>query len=280
MEDLDYDGYLDAYVRMDGLNASFTSRDCGQMTSLEFKKNNLNLINTIARRKEAYHKAFFNEEDKATDTEASSQEGISTIHDFNVELTDEMKDMLVYDWYNKNSFVDHVVTEFDQKKFVDCAFHELSDFTNSPADIKSGKSTLSFSRNGGIYLDGKHNSQIVKKYEFVDNGINFEIQLNTDCPCNLVYVLEMNFHFWDMENISINSEKSGNINKGASFKITDGLSAEIEITFEQTQEVFSSVFSTVSQSEKGVDLTAQGVSLFIPISFSKKLSLKGRLEVN
>ena len=103
------------------------------MTTLELKRNNVNLINTVSRRREAYHAAF------TQDKKHEAESGISTIHDLNVEITDEMKSLLVYDWYNKNSFIDHVVEKFSKEELASCSFKELSDFTNSPAEMVAGK---------------------------------------------------------------------------------------------------------------------------------------------
>ncbi len=271
--DLDYDGYDDAYIRMENFNASFTSRDCGQMTTLELKRNNVNLVNTIARRKEAYHAALLKEKT------GDDKSGISTIHDLNVEITDEMRSLLVYDWYNKNSFIDHVTEEFDAEQFALCAFGEMSDFTNQPAEMTAEERTLTFKRSGGIYHDGRaHKAEIVKKYSFEDNGIDFEIDIRTDCPAELVYVCEMNFHLWDMTGITVNGEACGVCHKGGNFEITDGITGKI-ILNTNSKGAESYVFSTVSQSEKGVDLTAQGLSLFIPMKFKGNVRFSGRITV-
>ncbi|QAR34525.1 DUF1926 domain-containing protein [Geovibrio thiophilus] len=272
--DLDYDGYDDAYVRTETFNASFTSRDCGQMTTLELKRNNVNLINTISRRKEAYHAMLL--KDRAEDELKS---GISTIHDLNVEITDEMKAMLVYDWYNKNSFIDHVTPEFDGEKFASCSFSELSDFTNQPAEMTAGEDTLTFSRSGGIYHNGKgYNAEIIKKFTFSGEGMEFETELTTDCPAELTYVCEMNFHLWNMAGVTVNGGESGSFHKGGTFDITDGITGTVTVET-NAEGASSNVFYTVSQSEKGVDLTAQGVSLFIPVKFRGKAELTGRLKV-
>lgn len=271
--DLDYDGYDDAYVRMSLFNASFTSRDCGQMTTLELKRNNVNLINTISRRKEAYHAMLLKEKN-----EDEQKSGISTIHDLNVEITDEMKAMLVYDWYNKNSFIDHVVSEFEAEKFASCSFAELSDFTNQPAEMTAEADSLTFRRKGGIYHSGvTYSAEIIKRYSFTDEAVEFETELVTDCPAELTYVCEMNFHLWDMTSITVNGEKCGMCHKGGSFEITDGITGRI-ILETDAGSAASDIFSTVSQSEKGVDLTAQGVSLFIPVRFKGRAGFAGRLR--
>lgn len=270
-EDLDYDGYADAYVRTEGFNASFTSRDCGQMTTLELKRNCVNFINTIARRKEAYHTALLRDKSENSD----AQSGISTIHDMNVDITDEMKSMLVYDRYNKNSFMDHVTESFGLNAFASCAFNELADFADSPAEMTADGTSLSFTRRGAVNHNGtEYPAELNKRYGFKGDGIEFEINLTTECEAELVYVCELNFHFWEMKSINLSGEK------GTHFTLTDGVTGIVSLETAEEVEVSSRVFSTLSQSEKGVDLTEQGVSLFIPLKFKGEATLKGVLKIS
>jgi hypothetical protein len=275
--DFGYDGYDEAYIRTEKYNAMFTARDCGQMVSFELKDKNFNIINTLARRKEAYHSAF---EEQPESEEVQAHEGISTIHSLNVEITDEMREKLVYDWYNKNCFVDHVVAGFIPKDFAACSFGELSDLANTPAEIKALTNSLEAERKGGLYVGGeKYELNIKKKYTFEPEGMAFEIELETAFGGELDYVLELNFHFMHMKEILLNGKSVEEaVADGVSFTLTDGIcTATAEVS--TSTEASANVFSTVSQSEKGVDLTEQGVSLFIANRFKIGLKLDGYLRI-
>lgn len=269
-EDLDYDGYDDAYLRTSAFNASFTSRDGGQMTSFELKRNNVNFGNTISRRKEAYHSVLL--QDKLEEDDAKS--GISTIHDLDVDITDEMKEMLVYDWYNKNSFIDHITDSFDTDSFAKCSFNELADFANSPTEMAVNNTQLIFKRSGAINFKGEsYNAKLVKRYSPSGNGLEFEISIESDCNSELVYVCELNFHFWDMKNIITSKTEN-------KFSLSDNITGTVIIESDKITEAETYIFSTISQSEKGIDLTEQGLSVFVPIKFRCSVNLKGKLTIN
>ena len=289
IRDMDFDGYDEAYVRTDTFNALFVSRDGGQMTALELKDKGWNLLGTIARRKEGYHAAFLKEVDNEAEEELitetdEDQEGTASIHDKSYTVSDEMKNRpSSYDWYNKNCFIDHFTDVWSVDSFENCSFREYGDFANQPAELSEQKGKIKFLRQGGLYSDGiKIPTYSEKVFSVTDKGISFCTKICAENNFSCTYVMENNLHFADWKTVTINgnalSEK-GEL-KGKKFTIKDPF-IEKEITFKFDNEVNFGwyVIYTVSQSEAGVDLTAQGVTFLAAAEFNGSITFKGSVTI-
>jgi len=278
--DMDYDGYDEAYLRGESVNCMFVSRDCGQIVALEDKDNLFNFQNTLARRKEAYHDKLFASSDTAESLE-TDDEAIATIHDSKTKVDEEYKKYLSYDWHNKNSFIDHFVPDFLLEDFENVTFAEMGDFANQPAEMKVGKSSITFSRDGGIYSDGeKHDTNINKTFKALKNGLGFEIDIKGGL--DVTYVMELNLHFNNMAETTINGEPltEDGYSPSESFTIKDtNTPKSVKIEFDKPTELFTYTVKTLSQSESGADLTDQGICILIPFKMKGGVSVKGKLEL-
>lgn len=279
LRDVDLDGYDEVYARTKNFNALFVSRDMGQLTAIEMKKERFNLLNVISRKKEAYHAKYMaNICENEEKVEAST-----SIHEQSYHITQETADKIAYDWYNKNSFVDHFTSGFDLDAFEKCSFQEFGDFTNQPADGKIDGDEIVFTRNGGLYACGEKTPMKLEKiYNVTENGIKFQINATASKEFICKYVLELNFHFAEIAKVTLNgvplSEK-GNL-KGKTFTFHDPyLGKDICLELEKEAEISWFNIYTVSQSESGIDLTVQGLTLLLPFDFSKKITVKGNLKL-
>ncbi|MGE4317562.1 MAG: alpha-amylase/4-alpha-glucanotransferase domain-containing protein [Deferribacterales bacterium] len=276
--DIDYDGYDEIYARTPELNFMFVSRDCGQMVAVEDKKNCFNFQNTLARRKEAYHEKFFRTREEDEEPAIEEQEGISTIHDDNSALGEEYRQYLIYDWHNKNSFVDHFVKTFSSEEFKAMTFGELGDFANQPADVNCSKTKVVFKRDGGLYLNGqKHPCSVKKEYSFTKKGMKAVIEIDTGLDEEIDYVMEMNFHFNSLADVAVNGVSAAEPfgMKAKKFAMKDphtpsGLVMEMNVD----SDVYVYPVMTVSQSESGADLTRQGVCMLFSYKMKKNMKIE------
>jgi len=276
--DMDFDGYDEAYLRGESSNFMFTSRDGGQMVALEDKNNLFNFQNTLTRREEAYHEKLFAVAEKPA---TEDTDGVTNIHDAKAPVDEEYKQYLVYDWYNKNSFIDHFVDGFDFDSFMDVSFNEIGDFVNQPMELETNKSSVLFSRDGGIYKNEiKNATSLTKRYSTIKDGIAFELCINS--ASSATYVMELNLHFNNMSEATINGKKLEDIKgeKSHSFIIRDKHTPKgIKITLEKQTELYAYIAKTLSQSESGADLTDQGICILMPFEMDSKLNIKGTLEI-
>lgn len=279
--DIDRDGFEEVYTRGKDFNCLFVSRDFGQLTAVELKKEKFNLLNVISRKKEAYHtKLLKNIKEKSDNVES----GTASIHEQEYSITPEEAEKIIYDWYNKNCFVDHFTDSFELERYEKCSFREYSDFTNQPADsVNVDNNTITFAREGGIYKDNEKNKTVMEKsFVMNNNAVDFNIKAKSAKKADCFYSCEFNFHFADMKQVKINNKdfvEKGTF-KGKTLEIYDKyLNKTISICFDREIEFIWYEIFTVSQSEMGIDLTSQGITVSAGTKYSKEINLSGSLTI-
>ena len=281
-KDINFDGYEEVKISNKDLILIFDSKEGGQLTEFSLKEKSFNLQNTLTRRKEGYHEKILHPEKE----EHHDEEGISTIHEMDIEASKNVLEKLKFDWYTKNSFIDHITDDsINVNSFDKCQFNEYGDFANKPFEIKSVSSDeIVFERNGGIYKETKFDTSISKIYRIKDKRIDFEIKINSECKDNLVYLLEFNFHFADLNQVLLNKKPLKEIReteKLSQFEINDlFLEKNLTLTFEESTKLLTYTVETVSQSESGLDLTVQGQSFGFLFPFSGVKLIKGTLTIS
>lgn len=157
---------------------------------------------------------------------------------------------------------------------MDVSFSEMGDFVNQPMQIESGKSGVIFSREGGIYKNGVKNvTSLTKEYKTTKDGLSFDFSINS--ATDSTYVMELNLHFNNMAEATINGKSPPDSLKGEksdTFIIVDKHTPKgIEIKLNQPVELYAYIAKTLSQSESGADLTDQGgICILMPFEMDKK----------
>lgn len=277
---------LDGYAKYKAVSPTFIARfdsaHGGQLVELDDRENCFNYQNTLTRRKEAYHKKLF---EAPKEPAIESEDGINTIHHSSLEIDDSFRDALIYDWYLKNSFIDHISDEhFNEQNFRHCNFHELGDFANQPYESSQVKNSVTFKRDGGIYKEQKSPTTIEKKFTFDADKIDYSLHLKTQAEGQYSYIMEHNFHFSDYEQLCINGEtlqESLTIEATNTLEILDlYLKRKITIETDKPFKICYFKLQTLSQSEQGFDLSIQGVSIALVFDFESALELSGTLEIS
>lgn len=279
---LDYnqDGYLEARLDSTDLVVIFDSKLGGQLIELGIKQKAQNLQNTLTRKKEFYHKNFILKQ------ENNSQDLISTIHKDSHFVSQEIMDELIFDWYIKNSFVDHFSDEsFNIDSFYHTNFKEYGDFTSQDFKLIKNENKVSFIRKSNVYLPlGIFATDLVKTFELSQNKLAFSYDILSLYKDDLRYVMEFNFHFFDYENIFINDEKLDqklelkNVEKLVILDKT--MRNKIILETNQNFDIYAFGLKTITQSEQGVDFTLQNVSLALSFRFNSSLKISGVLETS
>lgn len=283
---LNFDGFAKVSLRTAAVNAIFDMRDNGQMVAFENRFGCFNYQNTLARHYEGYHAQMLQKSTSAEKTHELAEGEIATIHEAVLEIDENIKQYLHFDWYNRNSFVDHVVEAFDFTALKNCAFHELSDLTNRPADayeIDVENTAVTFTKAGGIFDEAEFYSCNLKK-RFAINAkdeLHFKINLKGNLKKAYTYVLEFNFHFNDFNAVSINGQliSADFQDKNYAFTIGYNNAKALKLTFDKEVELWAAMINTVSQSEKDVDLTPQGLAIYVPFAFVNDVEITGILQI-
>ena len=279
--DIDLDGYDEAYYIGAKFNALFASKNNGQLTSLELKDKNFNILNTLTRRKEGYH-SHINFVDTENNDECKIDE-VKNIHDSNLEIDSCVKDFLEYDWYDRSSFIDHFTYDFSVENFKRVNFIEIGDFVNQCSKLELNNDKITFKRDGSFNTSyGVTPVVMSKQYTCKKDIIDFKFDIKSSAPFECQYVSEMNFHFANSEAVTINGEKidGHTILTGKKFIIKDDYTAKnIILEYAEEVELGSFLVHTVSQSEIGVELTVQGIAILAKIDFNTSLSFKGKFYI-
>lgn len=280
---------LDGYEKVKALTSElifrFDSANGGQLVELDIRDRCFNYQNTLTRRQEAYHQRVLEPHCPQCVEETPAEEGIDTIHTALAQIDDSLRDAIIYDWYLKNSFIDHISDEsFNAERFRHCNFREYGDFANQPFEVSWNQHAIDFSRHGGLYFPEKADAYLEKQYLPKGNVLDFEIKFESGARRELLYVLEHNFHFSDVDQVRLNGkalEEEGDIDSCEVLEISDlFLGKKIAISLDQPFNVSYFKLKTLSQSEQGFDLTVQGISFAMAVTFSASFLLKGKLEIN
>lgn len=284
IDENEMDGYPKVKMIMPKCIFRFDAANGGQLVEFDIRKKSFNWQNTLTRRKEAYHQSLLDDSFEEPEETLSSQEGIDTIHHTSSHVDDSLRNAIIYDWYLKNSFIDHISDEhFNGDNFRYCNFTEYGDFANQPFEMEVLKKRVSFWRDGGVYLPDKQPTRLEKSYISNQKGFDFRVMLNSDAQRTFQYILEHNLHFADYEQVRINGEalgEEGSLKGLKNLEIHDRhLKQMIVITLDKPFDLYYFRLNTLSQSEEGFDLSAQGVSFAMTMPFSQTLTLNGSLEV-
>lgn len=283
---------LDGHEKIKALTSDlifrFDSAFGGQMVEFDLRDRCFNYQNTLTRRKESYHQRVLEPvvcNGNECKEEPPAEDGIDTIHNAIGHIDESLRDAIIYDWYLKNSFIDHVSDKtFDSERFRHCSFREYGDFANQPFFTSWNQQVIAFTRRGGLYFPEKVDALLEKQYIPKRNGLDFEIKFESESTHDLLYFLEHNFHFSDIDHVTINNEnfkEEGEIGESSIFEITDKiLGKQIALFFDRPCSLSYFKLKTLSQSEQGFDLTVQGISLAFKVPFCGSFSLKGKLEIN
>jgi alpha-amylase len=272
----------------------------GALIEMDYRPGSFNLLNALARRPEAYHRKL-----KGSANSPGAEESPAPPQ-FSPLIDGGPAEILMYDWYNRYSFLDHFLGEeatFDQ--FRRCQYPELGNFINQPyelIDIKETEKTPALAvrlrRRGGLWKrEGKIATEVVKKYLFSRDRAALETEYD------IINRSPVESRFWFGVELTLtlpgavddlhflvcpgSGGKNQPLNPGGVIPQTDSLclgdgSTGFAVSFDSSPvcEVWHFPLETVSQSEKGLEKTIQGNVLLFSWRFSlrhgekKKISLR------
>lgn len=258
--DFDCDGQKEFIVSTPGNTFTIDMSEGGTITEWDIKEKSLNIINTISRRKESYHRKFKPTAQKGTDTETPS-----TIHDSHFSTQDIISKELYYDDLRRVLFIDHFLPDGLNLKQVCCnLYQEQGDFVN--ADYRplraeeKGQPYLEIEREGSI---NQRPLRLVKRFSFYPQGnrlsLRYELTSLSRHPLLLNFAPELNF---SLTGDDINQEYS-QIDSVTLYDKIEKLKIEINFS-EKTQRVFRYCVCTVSQSERDIEQHYQA-SCILPV---------------
>lgn len=223
----------------------------GVIRELDYKRKSVNLINTLMRHKEAYHKKILDRINGKVTEPVSIHEAIKS-------MDERIRKGIFYDKYMRACLVDHFI-EKDLKKedFVNCNYIDMGDFSVAPYLANIEKDRIILVRQGTV------NGNAIE--------IQKEIEILSDTEIKISYVLKNNSssaidNLFGMEfNITMpNGNPASYKYSEDSFLIKDSqeeLSLNL-IFSERPREAWHFPVMTVSQSERAYDFSYQSSCIF------------------
>ncbi|MEW5914250.1 MAG: alpha-amylase/4-alpha-glucanotransferase domain-containing protein [Thermodesulfobacteriota bacterium] len=161
LTDLDRDGWEEAVLAAPEMDTVLHPGYGGSLSVLNLRAARCNLADTLTRRREAYHR-LLEEPPKpaATSAPAAGQEKVASIHEIVAFKEEHLDRLLVYDWYQRACFQDHLLAPgADLHKFQAPDYGEWGDLITSPFTVRDhgaegGEVWCSLRRQSFIFAPG------------------------------------------------------------------------------------------------------------------------------
>ncbi len=286
-EDRTRDGRIEIAVGGENLSMVIAPGKGGQILELNCLDKNINLTDTLARRREGYHRRLLNR------NEPSESDNARSIHE-RVEVKEEgLEKLLVEDWYMRRPLTDHFLAEGTTvESFAAGNYYELGDFVLEPYEssfVENGDNyQISLSRSGHVWQGDTHCPlRLGKIITFPKVGYNIKIEYRLRqekleiLPIRFGVEFDFNFLAPDAEDryAIIDGIKPKNYYLSALHEskavseityIDEYQSVALSISSSEKGRLWRAPINTVSLSEGGFEKVLQGnCSMFV---FDKALA--------
>ena len=259
--DFDKDNRPEVLLNSNLYNIYIDPDEGGNIFEFDIKQAGFNALDTLSRRREAYHEDLFK------DAEQGGGTGHDSIHDLQRKFDEGLKKELCYDSYRRVSFIDHFCpANQETADFARKEYKEVGDFTGAPYAYKLEKGRDSAEVT--LVRDGKvwgNDFRVTKTVAISANDpvikFSYEIVNKSKHKTSFKFVPEFNFamlggdspdRYYMFDGKKPEDSKLcgfGRVNGVSAASITDEwLNLRINFRFEGKTEVWRMPVSTISQS--------------------------------
>ncbi len=240
----------------------------GVIRELDYKKKSTNLINTLARRKETYHKRIL---DKIND----KPEELGKFPEPVKEMDSRIKKGIFYDKDGRSCLIDHFIDK-DLKKedFQTCDYTDLGDFHEASYRTKIEDEKLILSHEGKLEEKSFSITKEICIYSEKEINVSYILKNKSESKIDSLFGIEFNitmpfansdrYSYKTSNNVSTRLDESGTSSKTKVFTIKDSQDdLGLEFIFsEEPNKIWYFPVETISQSEKSYDLNYQSSCIF------------------
>jgi alpha-amylase len=138
VSDFDADGHSEVIAETDRFNLYLAPARGGVLTEWDYKPKAINLLDTIARREEGYHRKLAIAAGGAQDS--PGQKSVASIHDLVLVKEQGLERRLHYDWYEHKSLVDHFLgPDTTLEELASARYDERGDFVGAHYELAVAK---------------------------------------------------------------------------------------------------------------------------------------------
>ncbi|HEY4691467.1 MAG TPA: alpha-amylase/4-alpha-glucanotransferase domain-containing protein, partial [Anaerolineae bacterium] len=282
LADIDCDGFEEAMLSTDTQHLMASPRQGGSVVAWDWRATNINLLNVLSRRPEAYHASLVEAAMNGTLIVAGQPIPLDGSQPRAIRAKEAgLEKRLIYDRYRRAGLIDHVFPpDVTLDAYYHSTYHELGDFVAQPYTLKTstarGAATLTLARDGSADVNGvrvplRVEKKIVAKPGKSELAVTYTVTNIGDQALSVRFGVETN---WGVSG-GDSSEGAYAVWPGGSLKRLNEISAtrgatEVAIVHEWMGRVIIRLseaatwwqfpIETVSNSEAGFERVYQGAS--------------------
>lgn len=264
-------------------------QDGGVLKELDYRPRNINLINTLSRRPETYHKKILEVLKQAS----LDKQKVHTIHDDIRQVDSSISQKLIYDRFPRYCLRDHFLSlKTKQTSFMENSFAELGTFAGGVYKVKEDKGAVILSAVGNVRQDRLELSKKIKlksaqalaieyllKSDQAKGGVLFAVEFNFTLP----FLNSDRYGYFSGVKQIAGLEEEGAIGGLASFGVCDmrgGLGLNLNF-LPGLYELWYFPVQTVSQSERAYELNFQCISIVLVwrLDFTKSKRYNPKINI-
>lgn len=260
----------------------------GSISLLNLREPKFNIANTLTRRPEAYHNTIQESLKDARhangDEKRLDDNSVFSPHDKIMLKEEGLENFLLYDWYERSVFQDHVLPYHNSLEgFSRATFTEWGDFIDQPYQLlehhpAGGQASCRLERQGNVWSpDGPWPLTVNKTYTMGTGGwlqVDYNIKSENLNTPGFMWGVELNLTL-----LSDKDEKRFLLIGGKRVEFKDSYISpamvesfalvnhadnfRVDFSLSEQGTIWSWPVYTVSQSEAGLERTYQGTSLLL-----------------
>ena len=300
-DDILYNGSRTMIVRNSATNWYLDVTNGVSLYELDYKPKSFNLVNTMSRRQEAYHRKLASAVSLKESTVAKS------IHDVVVTKEPHMEKHLAYDWHRRSALIDHfmdLTSSLEEFRMV--RYSEEGDFVNQPYELldqteDKGSLTLTFKRDGNLWrADGVIPLSLTKKLEFPAGSAtciaSYLVDNTTENHFTTKFGIEFGFslqagntpdRYYIIPKTKLKDNKLGTVGEIKEVQevtlVEEWLGLKVRLSWDKPATLWRFPIETISNSEGGFERSYQS-SVVMPnwdleLIPDRKWEVKIKLEV-
>jgi len=282
--DFDADGHDELVVETRDWNLYFAPHRGGSIFEMDYKPKSFNLLDTMSRREEGYHRKLL---ELASGHQQNEDGGdVASIHDKITAKEENLHEHLHYDWYRRCSLIDHFLSPgTDIQSFKSNKYGEAGDFVTGAysCETKAAKDTLNIVlARSGVVKDGDRDNKVelIKKVSINARRSNvkyvYTVKNQEAEPIELWFGIEFNYsllaghapdRYYHFENITLDDPdlaSTGAVSNVRKAGLKDEwMGIDIQMIFDKPADIWRFPIETISQSEGGFERVYQS-SVLLP----------------
>ena len=291
--DFDDDGDDELIIDSDSFSVYLSPKEGGSIFEWDLRRYNYNVLSTLARRPEAYHKVLT---EPSPEEQVGDEGAIPSIHDLIRVKDKESIHSLIYDKFLRSSLLEHFLSPDTRlEKFAEQSYSELGNFAGEPYEFSVDKEgdevRILLRRSGNLQIQSENLPiEVQKEIRLVagkDNmDISYRLKNRSDSSIRTLFGSEWNLNllggghnenaYYRVDGVALDDyhlDSWGELTDVGEIVLGNrNLALEVELKIAPKIRLWHFPVESVSNSEGGIELIYQGscLLLLLPLDLQPK----------